>query len=553
MPEKILFKAFIRLNMKQVFPVLLILFLGLRLKGQTVVESKEGSISFVTTQNVYVKFQSTENIAAGDTLFITKDAKKLPALIVKDLSSISCVCVPITTKLLTVGEKISSQPKIIQPKKTAEVIAIPIIQPVQAKSDTGTVKKELPVELKQNISGRIAVSSYSNFSNMSDFSQRMRYTFSLSARNIGDSKLSAETYISFVHKINEWSEVKDNIYNGLKIYSLSLNYAFNKNNNIWVGRKINSRLSNVGAIDGLQYETRFKSFTAGVFGGTRPDYMDYSFNASLLQYGGYLSHDLTTAKGNMQSSVAFIEQKNNGFTDRRFAYFQHSNALLPSLYFFGSIEFDLYNKVLNAQDSTYSQDNTPNLSNLYVSLRYKVFKQLTLSLSYSNRQNIIYYETYKNIIDQLLDASTMQGYTFQLNYRPGKKLSIGANAGYRFSKPDPRPSKNLYSYVTYSNVPWINASATVSYTLMETGYINGSIYSLGLSREIVPGILSGGLGYRYVDYKFVNSEAPLIQNMAEMDLTWRIMKKLSCSLNYEGTFETGRNYQRIYVNITQRF
>jgi len=186
-------------------------------------------------------------------------------------------------------------------------------------------------------------------------------------------------------------------------------------------------------------------------------------------------------------------------------------------------------------------------------LRYKVIKQLSLSLSYSNRQNIIYYETYKNIIDQLFDQSTMQGYMFQLNFHPGKKISIGANAGYRFSKSDPKASTNLYSYITYSNVPWINASATLSATLMKTSYINGSIYSLGLSRDIVPGKLYGGVSYRYVDYRFVNSETPLKQNMAEMDMTWRIMKKLSMSLNYEGTFEKGRNYERIYVNLTQRF
>jgi len=538
--------------MKQILPVLLLLFLGLTLKGQTLGEAKEGTISFITAQNIYVKFQSTSGISVGDTLFIIQDTKKIPVLIIKDISSISCVCSLITTKKLQVADKISTQPKIIQPKKSAEIVAIPILKPVPI-ADTATVKKEVPKELKQDISGRVAVSAYSNFSNMSDFSQRMRYTFSLNARNITGSKLSAETYISFTHKINEWSEVKDNIYNGLKIYSLSLNYALNKNNNIWVGRKVNNRLSNVGAIDGLQYETKFKSFTAGIFAGSRPDYMDYSFNASLLQYGGYLSHDITTTKGNMQSSVAFVEQKNNGYTDRRFAYFQHSNSLLTNLYFFGSVEFDLYNMVLNTQDSTYSQNNTPNLSNIYVSVRYKIIKQLSLSLSYSNRQNIIYYETYKSIIDQLLEASTMQGYMFQVNFRPGKKISIGANAGYRFSKQDPRPSKNLYSYVTYSNVPWINASATLSATLMETIYVNGSIYSLGLSRDIIPGKVSGGLGYRYVDYKFVNSESPLIQNMAEMDLTWRIMKKLSCSLNYEGTFEKGRNYGRIYVNLTQRF
>ncbi|MDO9257840.1 MAG: hypothetical protein Q7U54_20160 [Bacteroidales bacterium] len=541
--------------MKHVVPVLLLLFLGLNLKGQTLSEAKEGSVSFVTSQNVYVKFQSTADISVGDTLYVVEDSKRIPVLVVKDMSSISCVCIPVSAKKISVADKVLTQPKITQASK-AEVDVIPVIVPATIIIDTASVKKELPEELKQNVSGRISVSSYSNFSNVSDFSQRMRYTFSLNARNIGGSKLSGESYISFVHKLNQWEQVKDNIFNGLKIYSLSFNYALNKNNNIWVGRKINPKLSNVGAIDGLQYETKIRSFTAGAFAGARPDYKDYSFNLSLLQYGGYIGHDYANQKGgSVQTSVAFVEQKNNGYIDRRFTYLQHSNSLLANLYFFGSAEFDLYNKERNitSQDTTYTQNNSPSLSNLYVSLRYKVIKQLSLSISYSNRQNIIYYETYKSIIDQLLYASTMQGYTFQVNFRPGKKISIGANAGYRFSKTDPKPSKNLYSYVTYSNVPWLNASATLSTTLMQTSYVNGSIYSLGLSRDIIPGKLYGGIAYRYVDYKFENNEMTLKQNMAEMDLTWSIMKKLSCSLNYEGTFEKGNNYERIYVNLTQRF
>lgn len=551
-----IFRSTKRITVKHVLPVLLLFFLGFNLRGQTLSKAKEGIVSFVTSQNIYVKFESTSTISVGDTLFIIQDTRRIPVLIVKDMSSISCVCTPISTRTLSAADKISTRPKIIQPAKSTEIVVNSVIQPVIVKVDTGSVKKELPKELKQNISGRISVSSYSDYSNVSDFSQRMRYTFSLNARNISDSKLSAEAYISFAHKINQWSEIKNDIFNGLKIYSLSANYAFNTKNNIWIGRKINPMLSNAGAIDGVQYETKFKSFTIGAFAGTRPDYMNYSFNAKLLQYGGYFGHDYVNKNGgSAQTSVAFVEQKNNGNIDRRFTYLQHSNSLLTNLYFFGSVEFELYNKQrsISNLDTTYTQNNVPTLSNLYVSLRYKVIKQLSLSLSYSNRQNIIYYETYKSFIDQLLFASTMQGYTFQVNFRPGKQISIGANAGYRFSKTDPKPSKNLYSYITYSNVPWINASATLSATLMQTSYINGSIYSLGLSRDIIPGILYGGVSYRYVDYKFVNSETPLKQNMAEMDLTWRIMKKLSFSLNYEGTFEKGRNYDRIYVNLTQRF
>lgn len=411
----------------------------------------------------------------------------------------------------------------------------------------------MPIMSKQSISGRISVSSYSNFSSVSDLSQRMQYTFAMNARNIGNSKLSGEAYISFAHKINEWSVVKADIFNGLKIYSLAMNYSINKNSTVWIGRKVNPLLSSVGAVDGLQYESKFKSLTVGIFAGTRPDYMNYSFNAKLLQYGGYVSHDHTTSNGNMQTSAAFVEQKNNGFTDRRFAYFQHTNSLLTNLYLFGSVEFDLYKKVMSTQDSTFTQDNKPSMSNVYVSLRYRVVKQLSLSLSYSTRQNIIYYETYKTIIDQLLAMANTQGYTFQVSYRPGKYISLGANAGYRYSKQDPKPSKNLYSYLTYSNVPWINACATISATLMETTYVSGSIYSAGLSRDLIPGKLFGGLDYRRVNYKFINTDAPLLQNMAEMNLTWMVAKRLSLSLNYEGTFEKARNYERIYVNLTQRF
>jgi hypothetical protein len=542
--------------MKTLLPVFIFLFLCLNLSGQTQGEEKNGTISYITSQSVYVKFESTENIAVGDTLFSIKDQKKIPILIVKELSSISCVCTPISSKQLAVNDVVASSGKAIKPAIPAEIVIAPAPVVVVEKTVTDSIKKELPAQPKQNISGRVSVSSYSNFSSVSDFSQRMRYNFSLNAQNIGDSKLSAETYISFAHKINEWSDVQSDVFNALKIYSLSVNYAFNKNNSILLGRKINPRLSNVGAIDGLQYETKFKSFTTGIFAGTRPDYMNYSFNANLLQYGGYFGHDYTNKKGgNTQTSLAFVEQTNNGNTDRRFAYLQHSNTLVTNLSFFGSVEFDLFNKKreITGSDTAYIKSSSPNLSNVYVSLRYRVIKQLTLSISYSSRQNIVYYETYKTIIDQLLEQASMQGYMFQVNVRPVKNMTIGANVGYRYSKPDPRPSKNLYSYLTYSNLPWLKASATISATFLETSYLSGNIYSLGLSRDLIPGKVYGGIGYRYVNYKFVSNETPAIQNMAELNLTWRIMKKLSLSANYEGTFEKTANYDRIYVNLTQRF
>ena len=134
---------------------------------------------------------------------------------------------------------------------------------------------------------------------------------------------------------------------------------------------------------------------------------------------------------------------------------------------------DLYKKVNDNHESTF------NLTNLYLSLRYRVIRQLSLSISYSARQNIIYYETYKDFLERLLDHETLQGWRFQINYRPVKNLSLGVNTGYRFRKEDPKASKNLYGYITYSRIPGLNAAITLSATLLETSYITGNIYSIG--------------------------------------------------------------------------
>ena len=512
----------------------------------------EGSVTYVTSQTVYVKFRSTENFKEGDTLYIVRNDKQLPALIIQNISSISCSCKPVTDMPIVVGDKILGTPKTVKPAAVAIQSPVTTSPPVQAPHDT-TGKVKTQAKRGQVISGSVNVASYLNFSDKTANSQRMRYTLSLSAQNIGNSKLSAETYITFAHKPGDWSEISANIFNGLKIYDLNVNYKFNEHHHVWFGRRINPRLSNVGAIDGLQYEARYKTITFGFVGGSRPDYRDYSFNASLGQYGGYIAHDLTTRKGTMQTTLAFMQQMNSGKTDRSFVYLQHVNSLVKNLYFFGSAEMDLYNQTYNNQDSTLKKDSSPKVSNLYLSLRYRPVRSLTLSLSYSARTNVIYYETYKDIVSTLLQSATINGYVFQVNYNPGKNIAIGVNAGYRDSKNDPKPTKNLYSYISFTRIPGLNSSATLSAMILETVYMSGSILSVGLNRDIVPGKFNAGIGYRYINYKFSGGESSLVQHSPDLDLTWRIMKKLSCALYYEGTFDTTSEFNRIYINLTQRF
>ncbi len=538
--------------MKYMFSIFIFMVTGLCLKGQVVDQSSGGTVSYITSQNIYIKFKSTENLAVGDTLFVQKGETIIPALVVTNLSSISAVCRPISSISFAVNDALAPRQKPKKASVQANTEKPPEYkpQPLAEKQEAYTGYSTEETKFKQDISGRVSISSYSNFSNTpGGSSERMRYTFSINAKHIGKTKLSGESYISFVQKDGEWYKIQDNIFNGLKIYSLALKYDFSPYFTVWLGRKINPRISNMGAIDGLQFEARVKSITLGILAGSRPDFNDYSWNFNLFEYGAYLSHDLMTKKGSMQNSLAYVEQKNNGKPDRRFTYFQHSNTLIKNLNFFGTVEFDLY------RFDTVSEklQNSFNLTNLYLSLRYRIIRQLSFSVSYSDRQNVIYYETYKNYLEQLLDNESLQGFTFMVTYNPVKYLSVGVRAGYRYRKSDPKPSENLYAYATYSRVPVLNISATLSATILKTSYISGKIYSLEINRDLVKGKLYGGLGYRYVDYSYVNADLSVPQSIAEFNLSWNIYKKLLFSLNYEGTFEKSNQYNRLYINLTQRF
>ena len=557
--------------MKYLQQPILVLFLisGYTAKGQTPGEPLEGTVSYVTSQNVYVKFNSTESISKGDTLFLKNGEELVPALVVSNLSSISCVCKPISSKKIAVSTTVFSVPKASLPAVLPSDPPDQLVEPVQPvipvpespepTQDTMKETGDEPRERKQDLYGFASVAAFSDFSNTSaGGSLKMKYNLSLNMKHVGGSRLSWESYLTFVHSDRNWSEIQSNIFNGLKIYNLSVNYEFSKNFTLLLGRKINPRISNMGAVDGIQFEIRFRPISIGILGGSRPDYTNYGFDFNLLQFGAYVAHDQKTKNGYLQSTLAFVQQMNGGNVDRRFAYLQHTNSMIKNLTFFGSVEVDFYQLVRSATDTTSNPDSlkkesSPKLSNLYLSLRYRILKRLTVSFSFNARKNVIYYETYKTFLETLLETETLQGYQLRINYNPVKRLSIGATGAYRFIPQDPRATKNLYTYITYSQIPGVNLAATGSFIILETSYMSGKIYGIGISKDFFSGKFYSGLTYRYVDYRYAGSEQTLIQNIAELSLTWRIIRKLAFTVYYEGTFEKVNQFNRIYGHLNFRF
>lgn len=538
--------------MYKLLPIVCLLFCSTYLFGQKETVIEKGAATYVSSQNVYVKFASTEHINKGDTLFIKQGEQLLPALVVKDKSSTSSVCTSLLPEKVKIGTEFFSR-SIVEKKPEKEkgkknkdkapqdstLKAPPIVIPPDHD-------KEEP-EYKQKVKGRVSAASYSNLYN-GEQTHRMRYTLTYQGNNLKNSRFSTENYITFRHTIGEWDVVKNNLNDALKVYSLAVKYDLDKSSSISLGRKINQRISSMGAIDGLQVEKGLKHFMVGAIVGSRPDYADYSLNLNLLQAGAYVSRVNKNPQKRRETTFAVVEQRNHSKTDRRFAYFQHSNAITQNLNLFGSFEVDMYQLV----DSVVS--NSMRLTNLLFTFRYKVSKKFSLSGGYDNRKNIIYYESYKSYIDQLIDNETRQGLRLGANYRISKRITWGANASWRFQKSNTNLSKNVNTYLNFSRLPWINASASLSANILQTNYLDSKIYGIRITKELIRGKLNAEFSGRMVDYDYKNYENKIIQEIAGVDLSWNITRKLAFYLSYEGTFDKERQtYHRLNTRVIQRF
>jgi hypothetical protein len=535
--------------MKKILSFILFLLVNILVSSQTDGRKELiGIITFKSTQNIYVKFENAGDIKTGDTLYIKDNNNLRPAMLVKYLSPRSVAGELIDGRELNIDDKVYAYIKITAPVESINIDSLSVQKGSENKIKyiTKFVSSGHFNQEKQNISGRLSVQSFSNISNFTNSGnyQQWRYSFSLNADTISGSPFSFSDYIIFTYKNGDLVNFKDNIPRNLKIYDLAANYQFNESSNLWFGRHLNRRVSNISSVDGLQYEQSFSGYYAGIIAGSRPDFNDMGFNIKLFEYGGYLGRTDTVNSSSMENTIAFMQQTNNFKTDRRFIYFQHSDNLLPEVSFFLSSEADLFKKELNKGKSIFS------LTAIFISANYSPDHIASFSLSYDARKDVIYYETYKSLADSLIDHETRQGFRAGVNLHPLNNLFIGLSGGYRFQPGDPKPSRNINAIVSYGNIPVIDVTPSVSFTRLISSYIDGSIWGTSLSRSLTD-FASITMNYNHNQYKFLFGD--LKQNILSVDLSSRIWNQLFMSFSYEGTFVVHNTGGRFLLDLTARF
>ncbi len=510
-------------------------------------EVREGKVTFVSSQNIYVEFKLTEGIFENDTLWLVIDGKEIPAILVNFISSKSVAGSKIGAVKIEKDQILKAYPSFV--KKEEEKIETDTTKEKfvykKGKNDLGNT----PLIQKKNYRGRFSVQSSTDMSNMSGAPgyQRWRYAFSFNADKIDGSGVSFSSYTTFSYLTSDWGREGHDLGRKLKVYDLKLQYEIDSLSFINAGRFIYRKISSIGAIDGFLYEKSFdKKWSAGVFAGSRPNLLDYGYNFKLFQFGAYGAHTDSLGTGTMENSFGIVNQTNDFKTDRRYIYLQHVSNPFNSLSFFASSELDLYT-VEAGEGKT-----KPNLTNFFLSARYAFSREYNVNLSFDVRKNVIYYESYKTFIDSVLINETMQGLRIGFNSTAIKNVSVSVRAGFRNMGNDKRASSDYGASFYFTSLPYVAGYMGVNISYLKSVFVDGFNYGVAYSRDLFEDVF-GTLGFRRIDYKFPTGNSTIAQNILSLDLNWTISKQFDLSFNYEGVFEETSTFSRIFVDFTTRF
>ena len=528
-------------------------FMGINclLNAQDSNEKLYGTISYLTSENVYVRFPGTALIETGDTLFLEKDGQSIPCLVVTNKSSISCVAKSLNDCKMEKDDQVFFK---LPAKNEKNEIENEVAE--KEKPGLSEDKEEKPIEkpqstlFKERINGRISAATYSIISDEGNPGYHSAMgRVSLNAEHINNSRFSIYTYLNHRQNYRLNEEVPAGGEGIFRIYNLAVKYEANHSLSFSLGRQINNKFSSLGAFDGFQAEKRMGSFYAGTLAGSRPDIHDFNYNPKLFAYGAYAGYRHAGDKILSESTLGILEQRNSGAIDRRFFYLQHSGSFLGKLHLFGSMEMDLFQ---NLPEKPVSK---PRLTGLYVSTIYRLHRKLSLMASYDTRKNIIYYETYSTEIERLLDDNiARQGLRLRINVQAMRHLNTGVSASRRFQSDNKNQSDNINGFIHFTGVPVVDGGLNLNYNLNRSNYLESRIFSVTYSRPIIKKVLDGYGYYRRLNYVYLTNEMQgPVQQYYGAKISFQIARTLSFGLLVEvSERDTDTNY-RINTSLIKRF
>ena len=513
-----------------------------KLQAQTGNQTK-GVVSFVTSQNVYLKFENTNQINPEDTIFIMVDGKPSPCLKIIQKSSISCLAEIIgdcpVSKDLEVFHKAKpkSESNKIQALKPIEKEKEELIE---TEDSTSTKNK-----LLNNLNGRVSLANY-NTTNGTNSNNRTVGRVYLNAKEILGSKFNFKTYLNF-NRVNKNINSANTQNTQFNLFQFDLTYRDDKGFSAGIGRNINNRFLSVGAVDGLHAEKVFEKFFTGAIIGFKPNPFNYNFSSNLFQAGAYagIFHDKNKLSN---TTIGFVEQRNSNLTDRRYLFLQHQSNLTAKLNLFASAEADLFSVNLTGVSSS-----NLNLTSLFTSLSYRATKKLNLVATLDFRRNLILYQSYSDNLPILINNNPLKtGLRLRANYQISKNIYTGFGYNQRIQSDNNNDFYNISGFLSFSRL--LGGRLNLNFNQNQNEFFNYRTYSARYTYLFIHKKLDVSPYFRFNQFGYTKVEGKAINQIyTGLDLHYSITKKLSIGTLFEFSKREQSVYNRFNINIIQRF
>jgi hypothetical protein len=488
--------------------------------------SLSGEVSFVTSQNIYLRFESTEKMMKGDTLFILDEDIEIPCLRLLEKSSISCVAVRLGACDPEKGDAVIH-------RYTESVIIENGDENEDLDEDSEDENPELLMDsgnnITQEIDGRISIANYTT-SGYGDSKNTNVARLALDIENVAGSKLSFESYSNFRYDVT----------GDLSVHEAVLSYDYDSSMTISLGRQINRRMYSLGATDGLHIEKRFRKYFVGIVAGSNPDPYSYSVNTDILQYGvsfGVFHNSLQSSS----TSFGFVDRSFMGSTDRRYAFLQHNSRIGNNLSVYSSAELDLYDGA--------------RLRMLYMSANYRASSKLRFSASINLRKNLILYESFINDLDLdslIANDPLKSSFRFSLSYKISNRLYCGARYSMRHQSDGNNSFSNFSGYLNISD--FLGGRLSNSFSANRNEYFQYYSVSTRFSRRFFNSKLTVSPNARALIYSYFNFDVDPINHLYfGVDSDYYVKDGLTLSAFYDFSSRSGVLFHRFTVKIIQRF
>ncbi|MFQ5823038.1 MAG: hypothetical protein ACE5JB_03185 [bacterium] len=452
---------------------------GTSLFGQTLTK-RVGEVKYISKQSYYINLGSGQGLSVGDTVFVIRNNRVIGKLLVENIAKQSSACKLLVQKqTIKQGDSVTIFVRIlndetIDEKSNVQKNRKPERISKSAQNDRRSSRRSKKRNVNR-IKGRFGLQSIwfddmgnSNF----DYHQlalrtklKVEQFFGLPMQLRFRWRSRAHTrerVLSHDISDSEWTHY---------VYELGLVYDHNDSPyEFGFGRILSRQIRGLGYIDGGLFSIKMNNlFRFGLAGGTQPSLRDSHFQTEEQKFGIFLNFE----RGEYQtqrisSTIAFSGRYHGGEVSREFIYMQNN--------FWKGMKFSIYQTVELDFNRGWKQENGKSklqLSNFYISTRYRPFDFLSLTFSYDARKNIRVYET-RSIPDSLFDETTRQGLHTGIILRLTNRIRLSGNFGIRFRKGNLKNTLSASGALRVRNIfqTWATFNARFSYfsTMFTKGY-----------------------------------------------------------------------------------